>query len=53
MKAAAMALEFEKAALLRDKIVELRRGLEDDEAIPEWERIRRWEQRQRQAARPS
>jgi len=40
MKAAAAQLEFEKAALLRDQILELRRGLED-ESLPEWERVRR------------
>jgi len=40
MKAAAAQLEFEKAALLRDQIIELRRGLED-ETIPEWERVRK------------
>jgi excinuclease ABC subunit B len=55
MKTAAAALEFEKAALLRDQIIELRRGLED-ESIPEWERIRQWEERhareQRGAASP-
>ena len=39
MKAAAAKLEFEKAALLRDQILELRRGLED-ESLPEWERVR-------------
>jgi len=38
MKAAAAELEFEKAALLRDQIIELRRSLEPDEA-PEWKRI--------------
>jgi len=38
MKAAAANLEFEKAALLRDQILELRKQLEDDD-IPEWERI--------------
>ncbi len=42
MKAAATALEFEKAAIIRDQIIELRRNLEDED-IPEWERIRRWE----------
>jgi excinuclease ABC subunit B len=47
MKTAAASLEFEKAALLRDQIVELRRSLED-ENVPEWERIRRWEERHRQ-----
>jgi excinuclease ABC subunit B len=40
MKAAAADLEFEKAALLRDQIFELRQGLEDP-SIPEWERVRR------------
>jgi excinuclease ABC subunit B len=40
MRGAAARLEFEKAALLRDQIFELRRGLED-ESLPEWERVRR------------
>ena len=40
MKAAAARLEFEKAALLRDQILELRNGLQD-ESLPEWERVRR------------
>lgn len=40
MKAAAANLEFEKAAMLRDQILELRSGLED-ENLPEWERVRR------------
>jgi excinuclease ABC subunit B len=40
MKAAAAELEFEKAALLRDQIFELRRGLEDPN-VPEWERVRK------------
>ncbi len=44
MKAAAAELEFEKAAILRDQIVELRRNLEDED-VPEWERIWRLEQR--------
>lgn len=48
MKMAAASLEFEKAALLRDQIIELRRDLQDED-VPEWERIRRWEQRHRQA----
>jgi len=39
MKAAAAQLEFEKAALLRDQIIELRRALEDPN-LPEWERVR-------------
>ena len=44
MKAAAAELEFEKAAVLRDQIIELRRNLEDKD-VPEWERIWRLEQR--------
>jgi excinuclease ABC subunit B len=38
MKEAATNLEFEKAALLRDQIFELRKQLEDED-LPEWERI--------------
>jgi excinuclease ABC subunit B len=42
MKAAAEALEFEKAALLRDEIYELRAVLtEKEEDVPAWERERR------------
>lgn len=46
MKAAAQALEFEKAAQLRDQVVELRQIMVLKEAgaggdIPEWERMRR------------
>jgi excinuclease ABC subunit B len=42
MKAAAQALEFEKAALLRDQIFDLRRELADmEEGVPEWEKVRR------------
>jgi len=44
MKAAAAELEFEKAAILRDQIIELRRNLEDED-VPEWERVWRLEQR--------
>lgn len=44
MKAAAAELEFEKAAILRDQIIELRRNLEDKD-VPEWERVWRLEQR--------
>jgi excinuclease ABC subunit B len=42
MKAAADQLEFEKAALLRDRIFELRQVLQDKEAadMPAWERER-------------
>jgi excinuclease ABC subunit B len=38
MKEAAANLEFEKAALLRDQIFELRKQLEDED-VPEWERV--------------
>ncbi len=42
MKSAAEALEFEKAAVLRDQVFELRQALIDKEGdIPEWERQRR------------
>jgi excinuclease ABC subunit B len=46
MRAAAAELEFEKAAILRDQIFELRQALQDED-VPEWERMRR-EDRQRQ-----
>ncbi|MBC7235442.1 MAG: excinuclease ABC subunit UvrB [Chloroflexi bacterium] len=42
MKAAAQNLEFEKAALLRDQILELRRAVSDED-IPEWEKFRAFE----------
>ncbi|HNS49768.1 MAG TPA: excinuclease ABC subunit UvrB [Anaerolineae bacterium] len=38
MREAAARLEFEKAALLRDQMMELRKQLEDS-SLPEWERI--------------
>jgi len=43
MKAAAQELEFEKAALLRDQVFELRAVMADKEAddVPAWERERR------------
>jgi excinuclease ABC subunit B len=42
MKQAAEALEFEKAALLRDQVFELRQALAaQDKDVPEWERVRR------------
>jgi excinuclease ABC subunit B len=42
MKKAAEALEFEKAAMLRDQIIELRQNLAESEPdVPEWERVRR------------
>ncbi|MEK7278317.1 MAG: UvrB/UvrC motif-containing protein, partial [Chloroflexota bacterium] len=40
MKAAAQELEFEKAALMRDQIFELREMLADKENAPAWERAR-------------
>jgi excinuclease ABC subunit B len=49
MKTAAAELEFERAALLRDQIFELRQALQDDD-VPEWERIRQ-EERQAQLKR--
>ncbi|PWH20677.1 MAG: excinuclease ABC subunit B [Ardenticatenia bacterium] len=39
MKAAAAQLEFEKAALLRDQIFELRRLVEDIDSRPVWEKV--------------
>src|SRR5205814_2431844 len=39
MKAAAQNLEFEKAALLRDQVIELRKLNDGD--VPEWERVRK------------
>lgn len=49
MKQAAQALEFEKAAVLRDQIVELRqiqvlKEAGGDGDLPEWERIRKLEE---------
>jgi excinuclease ABC subunit B len=42
MKQAAEALEFEKAAMLRDQIFDLRQNLaESEDDLPEWERVRR------------
>jgi excinuclease ABC subunit B len=43
MKAAAQNLEFEKAALLRDQILELRRSVQRKEDVPEWEKYRQFE----------
>jgi len=48
MKAAAQNLEFERAALLRDQILELRRTIRDEEQdIPEWQRFREYEKERR------
>ncbi len=42
MKQAAKDLEFEKAAMLRDQVFELRQRLNDiDDKTPEWEKVRR------------
>ena len=40
MKVAAQALEFEKAAALRDEIIELRRALQEQDPRPIWEQLR-------------
>jgi excinuclease ABC subunit B len=40
MKAAAAELEFEKAAVLRDQILELRQQMQEMDTRPEWEKIR-------------
>jgi excinuclease ABC subunit B len=40
MKQAAKDLEFEKAAMLRDQILELRQQIEAEDKRPEWEKIR-------------
>ena len=40
MRDAAKALEFEKAAMLRDQIYELRTILSEDESLKPWERIK-------------
>ncbi len=40
MKEAAQNWEFEKAALLRDQIIELRQMLDLQDTRPEWERVR-------------
>jgi len=40
MRAAAAELEFEKAAVLRDQVFELRQQMKELDARPEWEKIR-------------
>jgi len=47
MKRASRDLEFEKAALLRDQILELRNSLAEAEDVPEWERYRQFERDKR------
>ncbi len=53
MKAAAQDLEFEKAALLRDQILELRQALVDGDNAPEWEKLRRLTELERRAEAPA
>jgi len=48
MKAAARNLEFEKAALLRDQILELRRDLREQDTRPEWEKYREIDRKRQQ-----
>ncbi|MBT3316109.1 MAG: excinuclease ABC subunit UvrB [Anaerolineae bacterium] len=40
MKEAASNLEFEKAAILRDQLMELRKTLADQSNLPPWERVK-------------
>ena len=40
MKTAAQNLEFEKAAILRDQIIELRQALQVQDNRPVWEQLR-------------
>jgi excinuclease ABC subunit B len=40
MKAAAQDLEFEKAAMLRDQIIEIRRLMQEQDTRPIWEQLR-------------
>lgn len=40
MKTAAQDLEFEKAAILRDQIIEIRRMLQEQDTRPVWEQLR-------------
>jgi excinuclease ABC subunit B len=40
MKTAAQSLEFEKAAILRDQIIELRQALQAQDSRPIWEQLR-------------
>ena len=51
MKTAAQNLEFEKAALLRDQIIELRQALVETETganAPEWEKLKRLSELEKQ-----
>ena len=40
MKESAQNLEFEKAAMLRDQIFDLRQTMADKANVPEWERFK-------------
>ena len=40
MKEAASNLEFEKAAILRDQLMELRKNLAEQSNLPPWERVK-------------
>ncbi|MDQ4077269.1 MAG: excinuclease ABC subunit UvrB [Chloroflexota bacterium] len=51
MKAAAQELEFERAAILRDQINDLRQILEAEDRRPEWEKIREQQAKERQRVR--
>ncbi|MBL8055482.1 MAG: excinuclease ABC subunit UvrB [Anaerolineales bacterium] len=53
MRAAAQDLEFEKAALLRDQILELRQALVEGDNPPEWEKLRRLTELERRAEAPA
>src|SRR5512135_576528 len=51
MKQAAKALEFEKAAMIRDQILELRQQIEAEDKRPEWEKIREEKRAERMTER--
>jgi excinuclease ABC subunit B len=40
MKAAAQELEFERAAMLRDQVYELRAMLADESDLPPWKKVK-------------
>ncbi len=40
MKEAAKNLEFEKAAVLRDQIFELRSAMAEESNVPPWQKVR-------------
>ena len=51
MRAAAQALEFERAALLRDQISDLQAVIDASDTRPEWEKVREQEVRQKRRVR--